>query len=124
MTTTSAPPLTHPPPIAVGPDHWRIVQAILEKHARQYDVWAFGSRARGAHKPFSDLDLAIMTDEPLPLAVRAALADDFSESDLPWKVDVIDWATTSASFRRIIEGHRVVVQTAQPAPAGQGDDRG
>jgi type I restriction enzyme S subunit len=65
-----------------------------------------------------------MTDEPLPLAVRAALADDFSESDLPWKVDVIDWATTSASFRRIIEGHRVVIQTAQPAPAGQGDDRG
>src|SRR5690606_14938031 len=61
-------------------------------------------------KPYSDLDLAIITDKPLSLAVSAALADDFSESDLPWKVDVVDWTTISASFREIIERDKVVVQ--------------
>lgn len=48
--------------------------------------------------------------EVFTLAVSAALVDDFTESDLPWRVDVVDWATTSESFRRIIERNKVVVQ--------------
>jgi type I restriction enzyme S subunit len=35
--------------------------------------------------------------------VGAALADAFSASDLPWKVDLVDWVRASESFRRIIE---------------------
>lgn len=96
----------------IRPDHWAIVQAILRRHVPNREVWAFGSRARLTAKPYSDLDLAIIGDEPLGLAVSAALSDDFSESDLPWKVDVVDWATTSESFRRIIEKDRVLLQTA------------
>lgn len=42
---------------------------------------------------------------------QRALEEDFSESDLPWKVDVVDWAATSESFRMVIERDRVVVQT-------------
>ena len=48
--------------------------------------------------------------EVFTLAVSAELVDDFTESDLPWRVDVVDWATTSESFRRIIERNKVVVQ--------------
>jgi hypothetical protein len=32
---------------------------------------------------------------------------------LPWKVDLVDWATTSPSFRRIIEQDRVIVADGQ-----------
>lgn len=99
-----------PPPIDIRPDHWIIVRDILRKHVRQYAVWAFGSRARWTAKPFSDLDLVILTDQPLPLEVSAALTEDFSESDLPYKVDLVDWATTGDSFRQIIERVKVVVQ--------------
>lgn len=98
------------PPIDIRPDHWQIVRDILQKHVPQYAVWAFGSRAKWTAKPYSDLDLAVITDKPLSLAVSAALAEDFSESDLPWKVDVVDWATTSESFRKIIERDKVVLQ--------------
>jgi type I restriction enzyme S subunit len=99
------------PPIDIRPDHWAIVADILRRHVPQYDVWAFGSRAKRARvKPHSDLDLAVITDTPLPLNTAAALADDFSESDLPWKVDVVDWAATSETFRKIIEATRVVVR--------------
>ena len=101
------------PPIDVRPDHWRIVGRILRRHVPENDVWAFGSRARGRAKPYSDLDLAVIGDRPLPLDVSAALAEDFSESNLPWKVDVVDWATTGESFRRIIEESKVVVQRAR-----------
>jgi type I restriction enzyme S subunit len=98
------------PLIDIRPDQWRIVQGILQKHVPQYDVWAFGSRAKWTAKPYSDLDLAVICDQPLSLAISAALADDFSDSDLPWKVDVVDWATTSEAFRSIIGRHKVVVQ--------------
>ena len=90
--------------------HWEIVRDILHKHVPEYEVWAFGSRAKWTAKPHSDLDLAIITDHALSLAISAALEDAFSESDLPWKVDIVDWATTSASFRKIIEQQKVLVQ--------------
>lgn len=99
------------PLIDVRPDHWAIVQGILQKHVPQCEVWAFGSRAKWTAKPYSDLDLAVICDQPLSLAVSAALADDLSESDLPWKVDIVDWATTSDSFRLIISQDKVVVQS-------------
>jgi type I restriction enzyme S subunit len=50
----------------------------------------------------------------------AALADDFAESDLPWKVDIVDWATTDSVFRTIIEHDRILVQTgAAHVPNGE-----
>ncbi len=100
------------PLIDIRPDHWEIVRGILHKHVPQYEVWAFGSRAKWTAKPYSDLDLAVISSKPLSLSVSASLADEFSESDLPWKVDVVDWATTSASFRKIMERDKVVVQEA------------
>jgi type I restriction enzyme S subunit len=103
MTTTL-------PPLDVRPEHWQIVRRILRRHVPGCEVWAFGSRATRTAKPFSDLDLAIIGDRPLPLGLSAALAEAFSDSDLPWKVDIVDWATTGESFRRLIEAQKVVVQ--------------
>ena len=97
------------PPIDIDPDHLNIVREILRKHVPHHLVWAFGSRARHKAKPFSDLDLAIITEQPLSLALSASLSEDFSNSDLPWKVDVVDWATTGESFRQIIERAKVVL---------------
>lgn len=92
-----------------------MVSDLLQKHVPQYEVWAFGSRAKWTAKPHSDLDLCIVSDKPLSFSVLGALAEDFSDSDLPWKVDVVDWATTSESFRKIIERDKVVVQMGNEA---------
>lgn len=100
------------PGIDIQPAQWEIVKEVLKRHAPYHEVWAFGSRARNCAKPYSDLDLAIVGDTPLPPSLRAALADDFSESDLPWKVDVVDWASTSEKFRQIIDRDKVVLQHA------------
>jgi type I restriction enzyme S subunit len=98
--------------IDIRPDYLQIVQNILQKHVPQHEVWAFGSRAKWTAKEYSDLDLCIVSDRPLSFSVLGALADDFSDSELPWKVDVVDWATTSAPFRKIIERDKVVIQEA------------
>ncbi|WP_315548430.1 restriction endonuclease subunit S [Lautropia mirabilis] len=109
------------PLIDIRPDHWEIVQRILQEHVPNLEVWAFGSRAKWNAKAFSDLDLAIITDEPLPIDTSAALNEAFSESDLPWKVDVVDWASVGEKFKRLIERTKVVVQS--PSSSSGGNDR-
>lgn len=99
------------PGVDITPGQWKIIRAILGSHVPQWPVWAFGSRATGTAKPYSDLDIAVITRQPLGLQRIAELAEAFSESDLPWKVDVVDWSTTSERFRRIIERDRVVLQS-------------
>ena len=87
----------------IGPAERRIVIEILQRHVPNVEVLVFGSRATGKAKKFSDLDLCIKAAKPLGLDLSSALAEDFAQSDLPWKVDVVDWATTSEGFRKIIE---------------------
>ena len=106
MTT----PAHNLPDIAITPEQWQIISAILQKHVPDKEVWAFGSRATHTEKPYSDLDLAIISDTGLTLSLLAAIEHDFSESDLPFKVDVVDWAAISETFHGIIESHRVKIK--------------
>ncbi|MEA2776845.1 MAG: type restriction enzyme subunit [Acetobacteraceae bacterium] len=94
----------------LSPRDLAIVRDILRKHIPDYEVWAFGSRTKGTSRRYSDLDLAIITDAPLSLQVRGDMAEDFSESDLPFRVDILDWATTQDYFRRIVEQDRIILQ--------------
>jgi type I restriction enzyme S subunit len=98
------------PDIAITPEQWQIVSNILQKHVPDKEVWAFGSRATHTEKPYSDLDLAIISDLGLTLSMLTAIEHDFSESDLPFKVDVVDWSAISGAFRGIIESHRVRIK--------------
>lgn len=70
-------------------------------------IWVFGSRAKRTAKKFSDLDLAINTGKPLPLKTLAILSSEFEDSDLPYKVDVVDLLSVSPSFRALIEETKV-----------------
>ena len=107
--------MNQPPKILdMSPEAWREVSRILQTIVPQYTVWAFGSRVTGKAKPYSDLDLAIITTQPLSLDVYASLTDAFEESELPWRVDIVDWATTSESFRRLIEKNKIVIQSPLP----------
>ncbi|WP_394808475.1 hypothetical protein [Nitrosomonas sp.] len=44
------------------------------------------------------------------LDLNSRLAEAFAESNLPYKVDLVDWATTSEAFKQIIERDKIVVQ--------------
>jgi len=88
------------------------VRAILAAHLPPgVLVGVFGSRARGPEggraKPFSDLDLVLEGDAPLPLSLLAALAEAFDESALPWKVDLVDRHAVTDAFGAIIDASRV-----------------
>ena len=102
------------PPIDIAPRDWADVVRILREQVPGVEVWAFGSRAKRTAKPYSDLDLALITRQPLTLEQLASITDAFETSDLPIRVDVVDWACTSESFRKIIEADKVVVQGGEP----------
>lgn len=94
----------------VAPAHLALLRSILARHVPDRTVVAFGSRASGTAKPWSDLDLAILGDGRLPLVVIARLASDLEESMLPFRVDVVERATLSPEFGRRIDREAVVVQ--------------
>ena len=55
------------PPIDIAPRDWADVVRILHEQVPDTEVWAFGSRAKRNPKPYSDLDLALITRQPLSL---------------------------------------------------------
>lgn len=83
----------------LAPDHLRQVLAILAARLPALPVMVFGSRARGSARPSSDLDLLVDVAEPLDDVTLAHLQQDFLESDLPFRVEVLDGARMDAAFR-------------------------
>ncbi len=106
------------PSVDLRPDHWAIVRRALRCHVPDREVLAFGSRATWTAKDYSDLDLAVMGEDPLSLRTVSALDEALGDSDLPFKVDVVDWARIDDGFRSIIRRGGVVVQAAEGAPTG------
>ncbi len=97
--------------LKLRPAEMEMVLKILRTYVPRLDVWAFGSRVHGENlKPFSDLDLVIVSENPLDPGRMAEIKEAFTESDLPFKVDVLDWSTTGERFRQVIEENYVVVQ--------------
>ncbi len=111
------------PNLDLRPDHMDIVRDVLRRHVPDRKVLAFGSRVTWTAKHYSDLDLAVLGDEPLPLNLTSALAESFDDSDLPFKVDVVDWASTSESFRKVIERDYVVLVNEHDQPLRESNSR-
>src|SRR3989338_467429 len=86
-----------------------LVKKILKKHLHGVTVKAFGSRVTGQAKPYSDLDLVIMDDKPIPIKKMNELKFEFSNSDLPILIDIINWHAISKSFREKIESDCEIV---------------
>ena len=86
--------------------HWHIVQEILKKYP--YDFYVFGSRVKGTERKLSDLDICFK--EAIPWNVRSHIDEDFEESDLPFKVDVVDWNMCDEEFRKKIAPDLVLIK--------------
>ena len=109
--------------IDLRPDHLETVKGILAAHVPACEVRAFGSRATWTAKDYSDLDLAIAGADPLDRVTLGRLQEAFEESNLPMRVDVLDWHAISHSFRDVIEQGYVVVQEREAKQTAAGEWR-
>ncbi len=81
----------------------------MPEHAK---VWVFGSRARLDPKKYSDLDLAldIGVGNRISVDIISDLMDEFEESDLPYKVDIVDLSALSNEFRIAIGESKIELE--------------
>ena len=99
----------------IRPDHWNIVRDILRRCLPAgTTVRIFGSRARRTARPYSDLDIAIKGPHPLGFDLIGQIAEAFSDSDLPYKVDIVDLAAVDPGFAAIVEAQGILLPPDLP----------
>jgi type I restriction enzyme S subunit len=106
--------------IDISPEHLQIALNILSRIVPECEVRAFGSRFKWTAKDYSDLDLALVGDGKLPLKKLSAIKIAFEESDLPYRVDVLDWHSISPEFQKVIgQGYEVIQKAKRTASANE-----
>lgn len=92
--------------------HWEAIErlVIAPLKAQGAHVWVFGSRARGDHKPFSDLDILFkLPGGSLASHLRAQMVEELEQSNLPIKVDVVAEEDLAQSYIQQILTDRIQV---------------
>lgn len=82
--------------------------AIISKTYPKSIVWAYGSRVdRSAHEG-SDLDL-VVRDFGQDSGYISELKDELNDSDVPFLIDIFDFARLPESFQKEIEKNYIVL---------------
>ncbi|MBN1981037.1 MAG: nucleotidyltransferase domain-containing protein [Chitinivibrionales bacterium] len=89
-----------------------IITDILQRYVPDAEVRAFGSRCTNNAKKHSDLDLVIVGNTAIGYSLLSVIKETFQESDLPFRVDVVDWNTLSLEFRSVIAQNNEIIQKA------------
>jgi predicted nucleotidyltransferase len=102
--------------ICVSEYEMKIILDILHEKVPDCEVRAFGSRYKWTAKDYSDLDLAVAGKLKLGLARMGDLRYAFEESDLPFRVDILDWHSISNEFQAIINNGYEVIYSPETPP--------
>ena len=90
--------------LKLQPRHLNMLLELIKQYLPHAQIWAYGSRVNGDCHDASDLDLIARN----PAALDQPLSDlfDFQEvlvdSNLPIRIDIVDWAQIPESFQREI----------------------
>ena len=95
--------------VFISKDEKTILQDIL---VGDFDILLFGSRVKGNHQRFSDLDVCLKGKVALDRYLLARFREALSDSDLPYMVDLIDYYAIDLSFRQLVEKQAVSLEDA------------
>jgi len=97
--------------IKINKNELDIVIGILKKYVPTFEIFVFGSRINGNIHEHSDLDLAIKTTAgKIDLLLMADIRDAFQSSNLPFRVDIIDFNRASPEFQKVILNNSVLLK--------------
>ena len=88
----------------ISKEQYAWLKKILNTYLPGLKVHVFGSRARGDHKKYSDLDLAIESEKQIASKTLMELQEQFAASSLPFKVDLVELQKIEPDFRKNIQG--------------------
>jgi predicted nucleotidyltransferase len=78
------------------------VKRIVLEGLADYDVrvYLFGSHSQGTETLTSDIDVAILPLEPLPIGLLSGLREELEESLVLQPVDLVDLSVAEPAFRQ------------------------
>jgi predicted nucleotidyltransferase len=86
--------------------HLEILRSILSKYP--YQFYAYGSRVKGTAGKLSDLDLCYR--EEIPWNVFSHIREDFENSNLPFRADLVSWELMGSDFQDLIKEDLVLIE--------------
>ena len=95
----------------------KIVTDLLERHLPNTTAWVYGSRAKWASRPQSDLDLVVFAT-PEQNGRVSDLREALEESNLPFRVDIFVWDAVPEQFRKQIKSEACGVGGERGAGCG------
>lgn len=98
--------------IIIEENQKKIILTILKRYFQDRKFFVFGSRSTGKNlKTFSDLDVAIDGKEPIDKVRLRQAIEELSNSDLPFKVDLIDINSMPAEFKKNVASDFIELKT-------------
>ncbi len=85
--------------VHISDEERKILNSVFKEYQDQFEILVFGSRSRGDHKKYSDLDICLKGKDKINSSVITELKNIFQESNLPYTVDIVDWNNISKEFQ-------------------------
>ncbi len=95
-------------------DQRNLILGLLDRYLPNTTTWVFGSRVKWTSSPKSDLDLVTFASEAQRSQVWS-LREEFEESDLPFRVDVLIWDEISEEFQEEIQKYHFCLVEKAPS---------
>ena len=95
--------------ITVPLRHLSYLLEQLKLYIPDATVWAFGSRVKGSNRTSSDLDLAVLCDKQTAQKQLPKLNEVFIESDIPFKVQLLDFNRLPVNMQENIKKKYVIL---------------
>lgn len=89
--------------------HLDILTSILTKYP--YQFYMFGSRANGTAHKLSDVDL--FHKETIPSSDLMDIEEQFENSDLPYKVDIVNYASCNNTFKKLLDKSYIIMSNSK-----------
>jgi predicted nucleotidyltransferase len=85
------------------------ITGAAQRHKEVEAVWLYGSRARGDHSNYSDIDLAILAPS-LKDGGFGKIFCDFDDLPIVYPMDILHWEKTQKTALReeILADHKVL----------------
>jgi len=84
------------------------IVALISALIPEAKIYLFGSRARGKHSQWSDIDLGLDAGKKLPSRVVGEVIDVLAGTDIINKIEVVDMYAVSEDMRESILDERII----------------
>lgn len=82
------------------------IKSVIDKYLNDYELFLFGSRAKGNARKYSDIDIAI-SSSVFSEEIKNKIAFELENSTLPYMVDITDLNNISEVFKNSIKNSMI-----------------